>query len=215
MIQLTITGHPLAKKRHRCGCRGGHPVAYDSQANDTRKQRLELIAQVERECVAGPLHALERNYLHLELVFCIEPPISDSKSHKNAKLWGMERPIQADLDNRIKWICDLGNRILWPDDAQIVSIIATEKYSENPCTIIEIHAIDTAMNPQATAVTKLFSPTEIELFHTHLCVLRDAIGRIEAGDTDEKTFYIENASVELIRFAADYSDKLKKLAKWA
>jgi len=214
-MKITIPGHPFAKKRHRCACRGRHPVAYDSQAAETKKQRLALCDQIDREHLAGTIHLLENNYLHLNAIFYIEPPPSNTKSSRNAKLWGLELPTQSDLDNRIKYLCDLGNGILWTDDAKIVSINAIEKYAESACTILEIHAIKFTMNDKAAAVTKLFSPTELELLQTHLCLLRDSLAQIERYQGDDKKYYIEHASVELVIFANEYADKLKKLAKMA
>jgi len=30
-LRIVIPGNPISKARHRCGCRGNHPISYDPQ----------------------------------------------------------------------------------------------------------------------------------------------------------------------------------------
>lgn len=45
---------------------------------------------------------------------------------------------KPDLDNLCKFVFDIGNNILWPDDSKIFCLRAEKYYSENPKTIIII-----------------------------------------------------------------------------
>jgi len=46
------------------------------------------------------------------------------------RLW--QHTKKPDLDNLIKLIKDACNKIIWKDDAQVVSIFAEKVYSETP-----------------------------------------------------------------------------------
>ena len=47
----------------------------------------------------------------------------------------MKKP---DLDNLVKFYCDISNGILYEDDAQIYSLVARKKYALEPKTEITI-----------------------------------------------------------------------------
>jgi hypothetical protein len=81
------------------------------------------------------------------------------------------------------------------------------RYSETPCTIIEITPIIRTMDDNTKKVTKLFSPAELDILKIHCLMLSNAIAD-DFGQID-----IERASPELIDFANGWGQKLAKLAK--
>jgi Holliday junction resolvase RusA-like endonuclease len=212
-MRITILGDPPAKARPKFTCRGGLPIAYDSQAKLVKSQRaalsINLLNNKEIDLEAHFSHPIS-----LSLSFHCQVPISATIPKRNEMLWGISddsHPSKKDLDNMIKYLCDIGNGILWKDDRKIKEIYAIQKFSQTPCTIIEISPIKNSMNENALKVTKIFSPSELDLLQTHLCVLRDAIGQIERHPDDR--YYIEHASIELITFANEYAQRFNKLAK--
>lgn len=209
-MKIVIPGEPIAKKRHRCGCRNGHGIVYDTQAKENERLRNWMWDYVtDQKLHLKGLNAHWSCPLSVSLSYYLPIPEMDSKPIKNAKLWGFIKPShKPDIDNLIKsW--DIFNGILWYDDSQIVHVTADKFYSENPCTIIEISAIDVAMDDNIKKVIKLFSPDEIDLLASHLEYLKNFLYIIERDDK----ISLENASIELIKFASDYGPKLAKLAK--
>lgn len=213
-MKLIIPGEPIAMMRPRAVIRGKHAGVYDPQAKIKKQQKSDLVKQIKSLDVdPDGLEALYSLPLKLDIHFHVSTSLSDSRVLKNEKLWNLHYlpDKKPDIDNFIKHSLDICNEVLWKDDAQIIQLKAEEKYSETPCTIIEVHPIKIYMNDDAKKVTKIFSPKELELLQMHLCVLRDAIAQIERSDIDDKVFLIENASIELVKFANEYSFKLKKL----
>lgn len=215
-MRIVIPGPPIPNARHKCVCRGRHAAAYDGQAKIRQAEKRALSQQIDllANSHADELKALSSGPLRLSLWLYMPVNDSDSKAIRNAKLWGLILPdSKPDFDNLTKWACDLANGVIWTDDSQIVEAHIVEQYSENPCTILEISVIKNCMNDNATKVCKIFSPLELEILQTHLCVLRDAIEQIDRYAGDEKKYYIEHASNELIVFANEYAQKLNKLKK--
>ncbi len=211
-MRIVIQGNPIAKARPKFACRGGRAIAYDSQAKLVKSMKSALSINLLKD--KDDLEALFSSPISVSLGLYMPIPATSSKQDRNAKLWGFQPPsIKPDIDNLIKWTLDLCNGLLWRDDAQIVSILAYQKYSESPCTIIEVSPIKNYMTNTAITVTKLFSPKELELLNVHLCVLKNSLAQLESCPIDEKCFMLENVSVELIRFANDYAQKLAKLSK--
>ena len=72
-------------------------------------------------------------------------PIPKSVTKKRRILMSAEhiRPIKRpDLDNIGKTIADALNHIAYGDDSQIVTMVISKKYSENPCVVCEIRTWD-------------------------------------------------------------------------
>lgn len=49
--------------------------------------------------------------------------------------------VTPDIDNCIKYYLDCGNKVLWEDDKNIVKIVATQQYDENPRTEIKVEGL--------------------------------------------------------------------------
>jgi len=209
-MRIIIPGEPLAKSRPRATIRGAHAAVYDSQA----KVVQELRSKFSYFCALNKptdFEAYFRLPLFVTLCFHIGCAQSLSEPKKNEKLWHFCPCIPKDLDNLCKMTLDIGNGILWKDDRQIVQLYAEKKFSDTPCTEIKVSLIKNSMSNVATKITKIFSPAEISLLNVHLCVLRNALSQFESCPLDEKSFMIENVSIELIRFANEYAQKLTKI----
>lgn len=211
-MRIVIPGQPIAKKRHRCGCRGRHPVAYDLQSKENNFMRRELYRILDK-IPENENMAPIAGYLDVSLSFYLEVPESSTAAVKSAKIWDLQLPSKQDLSNMIKFYEDVGNQILWHDDSQIVSLTASMRFSETPCTIIEISAITTNMSDSAKKVAKLFTPHELDLLVNHLQVLKDSLSCWQIDRDSKDNFNLDAASLELIAFANDYSQKFAKLIK--
>lgn len=71
--------------------------------------------------------------IELKMVFYLPLPKVERKKHP--KLYHIFRP---DLDNLIKFVCDIATDVLYQDDCIISSIEAKKVYDKNPRTVFTI-----------------------------------------------------------------------------
>ena len=126
---IKITGPVYSQKRHRHTNRG---FVYDPSANDKKKVIPQIVEQFrEKPFVDAVL--IEIN-LHLQR----------PKSHYNkydikpsAPKWKTTKP---DIDNHIKFYLDCMSGIVFKDDNQIISLVASkqfcDEYQENFVEIV-------------------------------------------------------------------------------
>jgi len=211
-MKFIILGAPISNARHRCRCIGRNPSAYDSQSKLRQAEKRNLSMQIDliANTHAAELEALSKGPLRLTLGIYMPLNDSDSKATRNAKLWGLIMPdTKPDFDNLTKWVCDLANGILWTDDAQIVEAHIFEKYSECPCTTIEIESIKMSMNDNAKAITKLFSPEELDIMASRVTLLS---GFLDLNMEEHgKEYSLNCIADQLISFANLYGQRLNKL----
>ena len=116
---LKIQGKVYSQKRHRHTNRG---FVYDPSAKDKKKVIPQIVDQfMEKPFVDAVL---------LEITFTIQRP----KSHYNkydikpsAPKWKTTKP---DIDNHIKFYLDCMSGIVFKDDNQIISLVATKNFCD-------------------------------------------------------------------------------------
>jgi Holliday junction resolvase RusA-like endonuclease len=125
VISIVLPGDPITKMRHRSARHKTGIRTYDPQNDDKNTVRWMIKARmVGKKPLQGPLI--------MSMVCVIKRPKSREKLKE---IYVMVKP---DYDNLAKWIGDVGNGILWYDDAQIVSAVTTKIYGEHPRTIITV-----------------------------------------------------------------------------
>ena len=88
---------------------------------------------------AGPLFT---GPLEAVLEMRIPIPASWSKAHKAAALAGTELPTsKPDIDNVAKAILDACNGVVFRDDAQVVMLVATKAFSDEPGVRVVIREV--------------------------------------------------------------------------
>jgi len=112
---------------------------YDSQ------KELKLITQINLQNQHG-----DRRYyqgpLHVDATFYFKIPKTRVKNlHEDD--WMVSKP---DTDNLLKFLLDIGNHILWHDDATVVSISTRKRYSKDPRTEFTITEIKTLEDPSGS-----------------------------------------------------------------
>jgi len=129
-FSITIPGKPIPKARARFSRRGKHVVTFDPQSEEVTMVRLLLKAKMcGREPFGGPLR--------VNMVCVFEPVKARQKEYPG---FHVKKP---DLDNTLKFYCDVGNGILWYDDKQIVALSGVKIYGEKAKTVITIECVDT------------------------------------------------------------------------
>ena len=96
---------------------------------DNQKQ-LKLIAGIHLRSQHNNEPLFESKPLKLEVTFFVEIP----KTRTRHVHEGDVHFFKPDLDNFIKFLCDIGNRVIWLDDSLISVIISTKKYSRDART---------------------------------------------------------------------------------
>lgn len=211
-MRIVIPGEPIAKTRPRFSRRGGFVTTYDSQSKlkAALKGSLNIFVNLEL-----PDNFEDYFKLPLRVTFSYRMPIikSDTEAIKNAKEWGLKLPShKPDIDNLVKMTADLCNGILWRDDAQIVELTASQIYSKNPCTIIEINTIsEVKMAVEHEKVFKLFSPQDVELMSADAERIYMSIPPVPLHDSELFQKQMAASAELLIDFANEWADKLKKI----
>lgn len=115
-MKYIIHGNPIPLARIRFNQNGR---CWDSQKSMKLVCGISLSGQHDNQ----PLY---EGPLHLDVSFFF--PIPNSKWMKKNAFIGKPFTQKPDLDNLLKWICDISNGILFKDDVQIVSISAKKLY---------------------------------------------------------------------------------------
>lgn len=114
--QYVLIGDPVPLARPRFAFR----KVFDSQ------KALKISTMLELENQQGNTPLLS-GPLHLDATFYMKTPQSMSKSKRDI-LYGTPHIYTPDLDNLIKWICDIGSGIIYEQDSIVSSISATKIY---------------------------------------------------------------------------------------
>lgn len=132
--KITLPGEPQGKGRPRFG----NGRAYTPAKTAAYESRLREAWTKQAKGFMFPDNAA----LSLEVKAFLQPPKSDSKARRAAKLQNMIRPTKKpDWDNIAKIVCDALNGTAYHDDAQIVFGAVGKFYSELPrieVTITEV-----------------------------------------------------------------------------
>lgn len=131
-IEFIVPGNPVGKARPR-HTKSGH--TYTPEKTTTYENLVKLMYSQKYKGVVFDTD--------VPLAISIEAymPIPQSASKKKADM--MKQNIllptkKPDCDNIAKIICDALNGVAYPDDKQIVSMLVSKRYSDNPYVKISI-----------------------------------------------------------------------------
>jgi Holliday junction resolvase RusA-like endonuclease len=207
-VKLVIPGIPVPQGRPKFRRTGTFVQTYDPQYKDKNFMLLLLRREIEKIGFEGPLSGP----LSVSFTFYLDVAESLAVAKQSIKLWNLDNCHKPDVDNLIKF-WDFANGILWHDDRQIVKLTAQKKYSETPCTIIEINTIDTLMDKNSQIIVKLFSPNEMSELYHDAAIMANSIAEMKAAYEDDQLIFLPKISEKIIEFSKKYSKKLTKLAK--
>ena len=136
MISFTITGQPIALKRHRVARNGR---MYDPSFNDKKQIWLQIAKFKPKQ----PL----KDDIYLKVIFYFKRPKKHFRSGKYSHLLKdaykdvVYKSSIPDLDNCVKLIADIIQPQMICDDSQICMLQAEKMYSTNPRTEVVIQEI--------------------------------------------------------------------------
>ena len=127
-VYFVVTGKPVGKGRPRASTRGGFVRMY------TDAKTLGYEAAIADEA-ARAMSGAEPFETPMQMqVSCYYPiPKSWPKKIKQEAIDEERFPnVKPDLDNVVKAILDALNGVVYRDDAQVINLVATKRYSTDP-----------------------------------------------------------------------------------
>lgn len=141
-IEFFVPGAPVGKGRPRAARRGAGVVMFTPEKTAGYEALVAATASNAMRAEAGPLFAGPLEAV-LEMRFPV--PASWSKAKRARALAGVEwRTSKPDADNVAKAILDACNGVVFRDDSQVVILIATKAFSEEPGVRVVIREVQTA-----------------------------------------------------------------------
>lgn len=135
-VTIVIPGDAKGKQRPRFSTQNGR--AFTPSATRTREG---IVASLAMDAMAG--RPALTSSVEMELTATLPVPKSWPKKRQAAALAGQERPAKKpDLDNIAKLVWDALNGIVYADDSQVVSLIATKTYGPIAATVVTIIPLD-------------------------------------------------------------------------
>lgn len=137
-ITITVPGPPRAKGAGRVGVAGGRGMVF---TDPKTRSELAMIRMMAEQAMAG--RAPYEGPVILRLCAWREVPASLSKRKRALALEGRLFPVtRPDFDNHYKMV-DALNKIVWRDDAQVVSVVGHKRYAETPRLVIDVRSMAT------------------------------------------------------------------------
>ena len=129
-IEFFVPGAPVGKGRPRAARRGAGVVMFTPEKTAGYEALVAATASNAMRAEAGPLFTGPLEAV-LEMRFPV--PASWSKAKRARALAGVEwHTSKPDADNVAKAVLDACNGVVFRDDAQVVILIATKAFSEEP-----------------------------------------------------------------------------------
>lgn len=135
-MKLVLTQNPIAKARHRHMKKGNKIITFDSQDKDKKKVKMQLAKQMREKGYSLAAH----EPLFMSLINYTKTPRSWSKRRRMASE-GQVCVSRPDLDNYVKFYCDVLNEVAYCDDRQVTRLWSEKLYSSNPRVEITIQPI--------------------------------------------------------------------------
>lgn len=134
MIAFEVPGPPIGKGRPRAFRMGNSVRMHTPEKTANYESLVKLAARMAMK--GAGLMAFP---VALSLIVLHPIPKSWSKRRQEAALAGTERPTtKPDADNVAKAVADACNGIVWVDDAQVVELHVSKRYSATPGVMVEV-----------------------------------------------------------------------------
>jgi Holliday junction resolvase RusA-like endonuclease len=128
-MKFWIPGKPQGKARARTVNNGGRVHSFTPEKTVLYENLIKVCFEQAKPADWEPLNSLVE--MTIRAVFPV--PKSYSKKRREWCLKGYELPcVKPDCDNIAKVICDALNGFAYVDDKQIVKLVVTKEYGEEP-----------------------------------------------------------------------------------
>lgn len=133
-LRFTVPGEPQGKGRPRASSRGGIVRMYTpskTKDGEAAVRSAALEAMAGRKPIEGPVS------VSIQIRHAIRKSWTKGK-RQDALLNKIVPTIKSDLDNILKLYFDALNGVAWIDDVQVVNVIASKRFSEEPRVDVRI-----------------------------------------------------------------------------
>lgn len=120
--KILLPGEPISQKRARIFAKGAMDPCWEAK----EQHRSYIREHYQNICLSQALRVYIRFYYGFP------------KSMSEKKRLIAKKTTRPDLDNLVKYILDMGNGVLWEDDAQIIDLNCSKEYGDMPKTEITI-----------------------------------------------------------------------------
>ena len=140
-VRFTVPGKPVAKQRPKFSRAGAFVRTYTPEKTVNYESLVRLAAS---DAMNGA-RPMEGPVL-LTVAINLQIPVSASKKQQALMAANVVMPTKKpDADNVLKAVKDAINGVVWRDDAQVVDITVSKRYSASPCVQVVVEALE----PQA------------------------------------------------------------------
>lgn len=130
MIVIAIPGEIRGKGRPKFSGKSGRPRAYTDSKTVSAENWVKACA-VDAMCARS--HSMLTGAVQMNVAVTVGIPASWSKKKQQMATAGLLHPTgKPDADNTTKLICDALNGIVWKDDSQVVRLVMSKRYGEQP-----------------------------------------------------------------------------------
>jgi Holliday junction resolvase RusA-like endonuclease len=142
-ITFTVYGNPKPLSRQRFGLnrKTGKIINFNPSQTDKNSFLSQICSMKPDKPWEGPIE--------INVTFKFIRP----KNHYTKKGLRPNVPFcvekRPDLDNLVKLITDAMNGVFYRDDAQIVAIMASKEFGDQPCTVVNIKKLAESVSPGA------------------------------------------------------------------
>ena len=127
-VYFVVSGKPVGKGRPRASTRGGFVRMY----TDAKTLDYEAAIASEAAAAMGDAQPFDTP-MQLQVSCYYQIPKSWPNRIKQEAIDGDVFPkVKPDLDNVVKAVLDALNDVVYLDDAQVVNLVATKRYSTEP-----------------------------------------------------------------------------------
>lgn len=133
-ISFSIPGKPVPKGRPRMNRYTG--ACYTPKTTHDFEEKVKMYAF--RAMVESKAKILEGNHLvRVSILFMMKKPSKWKKAQKELTT-GQFAICKGDVDNLAKAILDGMNEVVYRDDQQVVSLVVSKHFADEPRTIVTI-----------------------------------------------------------------------------
>lgn len=130
-IRFTVPGEVRGQGRPRAAIRGSRATVYESQQDRVNKHSIQLYAADAMRAKGYDLARPDGMGISVIARVHVRVPASMSKKKRASALAGWINPQRKpDLDNVLKALLDAMNGVVYGDDMQVTSVVASRDYEE-------------------------------------------------------------------------------------
>lgn len=221
MLHILIPGEPQSLARPRAFIRSGKRIGMMDPCKNHKWQLKQFFLHALTNYCDGDNkisreHFLTGSYDVVIRLYCSYPNLP--KGDSNRLSWGLlDKTTKIDVDNAAKLILDAGNKTLWDDDAEIVSLYVKKYFCQDGKPRTEIWVMPRKKKANAEKVLSEVHMDQVEEFCHSVGFLAHMLDKYRCAiksDYDPDELYASSIAYHLTKIIDEHGAMLKKLDKY-